>query len=155
MDYQNDIIIHVHFFDCKESVSYISRQAYGHGACHVGLSFGNKIIFPIANKPLKIREAGVIYALFKPQFTFSLLGREKDPMWYNKYEGDMIDSALWRLITEPIYVLKDAGLQVNTPKRRVCVDIITDCLRDLGIDATSRTPHGLLKELEGSPYRIG
>jgi len=72
-----------------------------------------------------------------------------------QFVGRKIDSQFYRLITEPIYVLKDTGLKVKVPKREICVDIITDALKAIGIYTTSRTPNALFKELQVHTHRIG
>lgn len=150
-----DEIVTVNFFDCNDLASRINELAYGHRACHVGLCVGDRYLFPSNKEKVRIRSSAAVYYHLTPVYSISLLGRPKEENWIEKFNGRMIDSSTWRLITEPIYVLKDAGLQVNVPKRTICVDIISDALREIGIPTISRTPHAFLKELMTHSHRIG
>jgi len=150
-----DIIVTVDFFDMGDLASKINRLAFGHGACHVGLCVGEEYLYPQAKGRMKVRPSTVIYHNWTPIQSITLLGNETNPRWIDSYEGRTIDSTLWRLITEPIYVLKDTGLCVNVPKRIICVDIIADALRDLGVPVSARTPNGFYRELLNHTHRIG
>ena len=119
-----DIIVTVDFIDCDDAASWISGKILDFPSCHVGLCHKHEYLFPTAKGKTKWRSSGVIYHHFKPSYSISLLGRESEG-WKERCVGRFISNPIWRLITEPIYVLRDYGLNVNCPQRIICVDIIT------------------------------
>lgn len=151
-----DIIVTIDFMDCKDWASNIYGYVHGHRAAHVGMrSEWFQYIFPQENKPLKIRDSGVIYYHFEVLHAIHMIGQVTDPDWLNKLEGRTVDSRFWRLITEPIYVFHDFGINVQPPKRTICVDIIADAMRMIGINTRARTVNGLYRELLTHPLRVG
>jgi hypothetical protein len=152
---EEDTIVTVDFIDAKDLASEMYRLAYGHGACHVGLCIGDAYLYPTATGRLKIRPSGVIYYHFHVVQSISLLGRATSSNWIEQFVGRKIDSQFYRLLTEPIYVLKDTGLKVKVPKREICVDIVADALKAIGIHTYSRTPDAFFKELQVHTHRIG
>jgi len=153
------ILVCVDFFDFKgELLSTIGEYIWGHGAVHVGMMLDeDRYLFPHPSKGLTLRRTSTVYRKCVPSMFIQLMGFEpEDPNWFdNKFKGRRLSSTFKRLITEPIYVMKDLGADVSLPKRETCVSQLKEVLRELNIVTFSHTTQAFYHELVGHPMRVG
>lgn len=153
-----DTIVSVDFFDFPgDFLCEVSRNAFGHGAAHVGLCLSDdRYIYPRPSTGLMIRRPEVIYRAVKPDLFIQLYAKEPlNPNWFDKHKGKRLSNVFWRFITEPVYLVADIGVEVNLPKRETCVSQIVDILNGLDIICKAGTPQGLYRELVNHPMRVG